>query len=146
MIRQGECDAVGVSIKNGAAKVFAVDVAFHEGGLNYGTRRVTVMKILAKSLRTAMCLYGFLDIKDAEIVFASPKIYPAVIQDALPCVADANALLASHGFGFHIRVIANDEFNDDVLRPMLQKSADIADTSELFLRSYQLIQMFETGR
>ena len=54
IILQGECDAVGVSLQDGKMKVYAVDVAFHEGGLSYGSRQETVMKIVAKSLRTAM--------------------------------------------------------------------------------------------
>ena len=54
VIQQGECDAVGISVQAGTISVYAVDVAFHEGGLNYGTRQETVMKIVAKSLRTAI--------------------------------------------------------------------------------------------
>ncbi len=142
IIQQGECDAVGISIQDGEMRVYAVDVAFHESGLNYGTRQETVMKIVAKSLRTAMCLYGFLDTKSAEIVFASPKIHPAILNDATPCVADANQLLKELGFDFTIRIIANNEFNDKVLQPILLVSDGVADTSELFLRSYQMFRMF----
>lgn len=142
IIQQGECDAVGISLQDGGMKVFAVDVAFHEGGLSYGTRQETVMKIVAKSLRTAMCLYGFFDTKTAEIVFASPKINPAIFNDALPCIADANELLAKQEFQFNIRMIANSDFNDMVLKPILLLSAGIADTTELFLRSYQMYKMF----
>ncbi|MBE5851287.1 MAG: hypothetical protein E7298_14370 [Lachnospiraceae bacterium] len=145
IIQQGECDAVGISIHDGTVKVFAVDVAFHEAGLNYGTRQETVMKIVAKSLRTAMCLYGFLDTRAAEIVFASPKINPAILKDAMPCVDDANELLQKQGFDFHIRVIANEDFNDVVLQPILLISNGVADTSELFLRSYQMYQMFSSA-
>lgn len=142
IILQGECDAVGVSLQDGKMKVYAVDVAFHEGGLSYGSRQETVMKIVAKSLRTAMCLYGFFDTKTAEIVFASPKINPAIYNDAIPCVADANALLAEQGYQFRIRMIANSDFNEVVLKPILLLSDGIADTTELFLRSYQMYKMF----
>ena len=145
IIQQGECDAVGINIQEDGMKVFAVDVAFHESGLNYGTRQETVMKIVAKSLRTAMCLYGFLDTRSAEIVFASPKIHPAILNDATPCVADANRLLKEQGFDFNIRVIANSDFNDVVLQPILLVSDGVADTSELFLRSYQMYKMFSGG-
>ena len=41
-----------------------------------------------------------------------------------------------------MRIIANDEFNSEVLDPILAMSGGVADTSELFLRSYQMLQMF----
>ena len=57
-------------------------MAFHESGLNYGSRQETVTKIVEKIIRTAMCLYGYFDARCAEIVSASPKINPAVLYDA----------------------------------------------------------------
>ena len=143
IIQQGECDAVGISLQDGEMKVYAVDVAFHENGLNYGTREQTVMKIIAKSLRTAMCLYGFFNTNSAEIVFASPKIHASILNDAIPCVYEANNLLKARGYNFNIRIIANQDFNEMVLQPILLLSGGIADTSELFLRSYQMFKMFE---
>ena len=35
LLQQAECDVIGISIQNGSNKVYAVDVAFHENGLNY---------------------------------------------------------------------------------------------------------------
>ena len=77
LLQQAECDAIGIEVQSGMNRIFAVDVAFHEGGLNYGSRDATIKKIIAKSLRTAMCIYGYLDSKEAEIIFASPKIKKA---------------------------------------------------------------------
>lgn len=51
IIQQGECDAIGTCMQNGRNQIYAVDVAFHENGLNYGERETTVMKIIAKSIR-----------------------------------------------------------------------------------------------
>lgn len=144
LIQQGECDAVGVSIQNGALRTYAVDVAFHESGLNYGSREETVMKVILKSLRTAMCMYGFMGSQDAEIVFASPKINPAILSDLTPCMEDINSILKQQGFDFTARIIANDDFNESVLKPILLVSDGVADTSELFLRSYQMYKMFST--
>ncbi len=142
IIQQGECDAVGICIQNGKNQTYAVDVAFHENGLNYGSRETTVMKIIAKSIRTAMCLYGYIDCSDAEIIFASPKIHPTILNDATPCIEELNNLFHSEKFGFQARIIANDEFNSSVLQPILLISNGVADTSELFLRSYQIFTMF----
>lgn len=142
ILQQGECDVVGISIQNNEINTYAIDVAFHEGGLNYGSREVTVMKVIAKTVRTAMCLWGYMGCKNAEIIFASPKINPAVLNDIEPCIAEVNEIFEDCGLEFKARVIANEEFNDVVLQPILMVSDGVADTSELFLRSYQMFSMF----
>lgn len=142
IIQQGECDAIGISVENGVNHFYAVDVAFHGGGLNYGTREETVMKVIAKGIRTAICLYGYMGTKNAEIIFAAPKIYPAILNDLAPCIEDVNAIFKEQNFDFTMRVIANEDFNHSVLQPILLVSDGIADTSELFIRSYQIFTMF----
>ena len=59
LLRQAECDALGISVQDENNQIYAIDVAFHTGGLLYGTYKTTVAKIIAKSLRTAMCIYGY---------------------------------------------------------------------------------------
>lgn len=143
VIQQGECDLIGYAATEGHFDVCAVDVAFHEFGLQYGSRQETVCKILAKCARTAMCLYGYMDIKGGEVLFASPKIHRSVMNDTLPCIEKLNELFTTLGFSFVAKVVANDDFNQQILRPVLNLSSNVADTSELFLRSYQMLKMFE---
>ena len=142
LLQQGECDALGVQLSDSGNKTYAIDVAFHESGLNYGDRRTTVMKVIEKCARTAFCLYGYMNAKDTEIIFASPKINPAVLNDLEPCISDLNDIFSENGFDFIFCVIANEEFNGQVLQPILNASKGVADTSELFLRSYQLFTLF----
>ena len=142
LLQQGECDVLGVSIQPQGTKYYAVDVAFHEAGLNYGSRDTTVMKVLEKCARTAFCLHGYLATNEAEIVFASPKIYPAVLSGIKPCIEEMNAMFSENGYDYKFRIVANEEFNDLVLQPILLASEGVADTSELFLRSYQMFKMF----
>ena len=146
LLQQGECDVLGISIQPDDMKYYAVDVAFHEAGLNYGSRDTTVMKVLEKCARTAFCLHGYLSTREAEIIFASPKINPAVLSDLTPCIAEMNELFANSGYDFTFRIIANEEYNDLVLKPILLVSDGIADTSELFLRSYQMYKMFSDAK
>ncbi len=143
LLQQAECDAIGIEVQGGTNKIYAVDVAFHEAGLNYGTREATIKKIIAKSLRTAMCIYGYLDAREAEIIFASPKIHKSVLDGVTPCLADMQRIMDDLGFRFLFRIIANDDFRDKVLVPILKASNGVADTNELFIRSYQMTQMFE---
>lgn len=142
IIQQGESDAVGISFNDDQVHTYAVDVAFHESGLNYGGREVTIMKIINKCIRTAMCLYGFMNVRDAEIIFASPKINASILNDASQCINETQGIMNQLGFQFTFRIIANSDFQSSVLDPILLVSEGIADTNELFVRSYQMLQMF----
>ena len=143
LLQQAECDAIGIEVQGGTNKIYAVDVAFHEAGLNYGTRDATIKKIIAKCLRTAMCIYGYLDAREAEIIFASPKIHKSILDGVSPCLVDMQKVMDDLGFRFLFRIIANDDFRNKVLVPILKASNGVADTNELFIRSYQMTQMFE---
>ncbi len=145
-IQQGECDAVGITVQNGENEYYAVDVAFHGAGLNYGSKEETIMKVISKSIRTAMCIYGFFNSKKAEIIFASPKINNSIMIELEPCIEDVIQILKDKGYDFSVRIIANDDFNKTVLQPILLVSDGIADTSELFIRSYQMYKMFSNAK
>lgn len=144
ILQQGECDVLGSDLTGFVPSIYSVDVAFHEGGLNYGSKDETIMKVIAKLARTAFCLYGYLNggCDRREVIFASPKINPAIMEPLERCVSDLNAVLNEKGDRFHFRIIANEAFDEQVLQPILLASRGIADTSELFVRSYQLFQMF----
>lgn len=144
ILRQGECDVLGIGVHENGFRYYAVDVAFHEDGLNYGTKDETVMKVVSKCIRTAICLVGYLGVRDAEIIFASPKINPSILSAVEPCLLDANKLLRQLGYDFELRLIANEDFRSAVLKPILMASEGIADTSELFIRSYQMFKMFSS--
>ena len=142
LIKQSEVDVIGVQLVGDVKKITAVDVAFHEDGLSYGkSRKETVEKVLSKLTKTAMCLYGYFDTKEAEIVFASPKISRAVLSDLKQAVERLKDVLHECGFYFQIELIANADFNSEVLEPVLKASKDVADTGELFMRSYQMYKM-----
>ena len=56
---------------------------------------------------------------------------------------EAQEALDELGFSFRLRIIANDDFQNMVLEPILMVSGGVANTNELFIRSYKMIQMFE---
>ena len=142
LLAQAEVDVLGISIDGEGNHIYAIDVAFHEAGLNYGSKNETVTRIIKKCVRTAMCIYGYLDTDTAEIIFASPKINPSIITELIPRLEELNNLLLSLGLNFPSRIIANEDFNGKILEPILLASGGISDTSELFLRSYQMYNMF----
>lgn len=142
IIQQAECDALGICIQNTNLTYYSVDVAFHEYGLNYGTKDETVCKVIAKLVRTAFCLYGYFDAQNAEIIFASPKINNSILSELLPCINEINSFFKSQNFDYKFRLICNEDFNSGILQPILLTSKNIADTNELFVRSYQMFTMF----
>ena len=145
-LQQAEVDALGINMSDGGIEVYAVDVAFHESGLNYGDRQETVMRVVKKIIRTALCVIGYFGTAKSDIIFSSPKIHNAVMDDLKPCIDDLNDIFAESGYDFTARVIANNDFNDMVLNPILIASDGVSDTSELFMRGYQLVKMFGDDR
>ena len=143
IIQQGECDLLGVNIQDGTPTYYAVDVAFHESGLSYGSKRETAFKVVAKNIRTAFFLYGYLGVKSADIVFASPKIHNSILRDLIPLIEYINDFFTKTGLSFRIQILCNEAFDKELLKPVLSVSKSVADTTELFMRSYQLLSMFD---
>jgi hypothetical protein len=142
LLIQAEVDVLGISFDEEGNHIYAIDVAFHEAGLNYGSKEETITRVIKKCIRTAMCIYGYIDTDTAEIIFASPKINPAVIIDLEPKLNELNSILSTLGLNFTARLIANEEFNGKILEPILLASGGISDTSELFLEVIKCIVCF----
>lgn len=143
-IKQSECDAIGINYHDNIISYYAVDVAYHENGLKYGDKMETAFKVIAKCIRTAFCIYGYFDSKEAEIVFASPVIKNATLKVLLPMFDIISEYFTDKGFSYNFRLICNDDFEEKVLNPVLIASSDVADTTELFVRSYQMLQLFSS--
>lgn len=142
VLAQAEIDVIGISFDDSDKHIYAIDVAFHEAGLNYGTREETVSRVIKKCIRTAMCIYGYYGSSDGTIIFTSPKINPAVINDINACTDDISSVLSNLGLNYKIRIIANEDFSEKFLEPVLNVLGDVSDTSELFMRSLQMYNLF----
>ena len=142
-MKQTEIDLLGISLSENGNMIYAVDVAFHEGGLRLGNKRETVIKVVTKILRTAMCIRGFFGSAKAEIIYASPKINPATLAEINKptIIDDINCLFKDSEWEYTARIIANDDFYEHVMKPIKNVSDNVSDTSELFLRAHQLIRM-----
>lgn len=138
LIKQTECDAIGISMGT-EKKVYAVEVAFHERGLGYGTAEENASKIMVKFFRIAVCLNVFLGCTEAEIIFASPVINKQTLTKIKNYQITEDINGQEFKFSFHI--YANTDFNKEILNPLLSISKDIKDGNELFVRSYHLIQL-----
>lgn len=139
-LSQGECDAIGTSFQDNS--VYGVDVAFHRGGLLYGSRQETVSKVIEKCIRTAMCMLGYLGRSDAEIVFVSPKVGPKIAADINAAINTLKKTTDGLGYHFSYTIIMNDDFKAEILDAVILASNNVDDTAELFMRSYQMIDIF----
>lgn len=76
LLQQGEIDALGIEINRGVIQnIYAIDVAFHESGLNYGSREETITRVIKKMVRSALILHAYFNVNTGDIIFASPKVY-----------------------------------------------------------------------
>lgn len=139
-IRQAEIDVLGIKTKVGGYEIYAVDIAFHEGGLGYSDNTERVIK---KLLRSALVLYNQFDTKEGNLIFACPRINNQnVIDDIRERIATLRAIFKKAGFNFNFSLICNAEFQHQILDKITEKSKEIKDTSELFVRSLKMLGIF----
>ena len=101
-----------------------------------GNTTETCNRVLKKMLRTMMVLRAYHPPETGlNIYFTSPKVNP-VVQEPLEKTFQ-ELRLEYPGVGWNL--ITNDGFTNSILRPTLEKSEAVADTSELFVRSAKLL-------
>ena len=136
-LRQAEIDVVGVDWEGG---VHALDIAFHEAGLNYGGG--ADKRVLKKLLRAMLILNGYHPPETKlYIYFLAPKVTPGVQE---PLEAVFTGLRAEYP-AVEWNLITNDDFYRQIVWPTLEKADTVADTSELFVRSAKLLHLAGTA-
>ncbi|MPM26896.1 hypothetical protein SDC9_73401 [bioreactor metagenome] len=143
LLNQGEIDALGVTLKGAKIEeIYAVDIAFHEGGLNYGNKEGTIASVVKKMLRTAMIIYGYFDLTYGDVIFASPKVNNSLILLLEQCIGDLNIFMREQGYNFNFILHINNDFKEKIFEPVISMATSVADTSELFMRSIQMYNLF----
>ena len=136
-LRQGEIDSVGVDHGGG---VHAVEIAFHEAGLKYGTTTETSDRVLKKMLRTLIVLRALRPPEtQLHIYFLSPKVNPADQQ----LLEETFAALRKEYPDVEWQCFVNDDFGEEIVRSTLEKAHGVADSSELFARSAKLLELMD---
>lgn len=137
VLKQAELDVVGID-KN---KLYLIEVAFHENGLQYGGRLDTKDRVCKKLLRAYLIGLAFFPNYTYEIIFASPKVTPATNETIRDYFSVLNRDFSDNE-KVNFKYIANEDFKNLVLIPTLKSSSEDADTSELFIRSTKLLDIF----
>lgn len=150
-VRQTEIDVLGLRLPDGtgARSVIAVDTAFHEAGVNYGSADETIGRVVKKLIRAAFALEAYVDAGDTTVLFATPKMAQPIREgierhlQALETMLVRQPALAMHRIRF--RVVANRDFMDEIIQPVVEQADKVADTSELFMRAQQLFSLGEAA-
>jgi len=145
-LQQAEVDALGMAMTESGQEYYAIDVAFHEAGLNYGSKDETAMRVVKKIIRTAMCLRAFFDTNNGTIIFASPKIHKSTMDVLVPYMEDIDVIFKEFNYDFQIRLFGNGDFKEKVFDPVIAASGIVSDTSELFMRSIQMYNLFASDK
>ena len=136
-LKQAELDVIG--IRND--KLYMVEVAFHENGLQYGGKEETRDRVSKKLLRAYLVGVAYFPNFEYEISFASPRVHPATDDLIRSCMAELRKDFADGG-EVTFRYLAEDSFRNEVLLPTLKAMDKDADTAELFLRSAKMLRLF----
>ena len=141
-LKQAEIDVLGINLVE--KKMYLMDIAYHEDGLNYKNEDRTINSFRKKLLRSYLLLRSYFpEDYEYEIIFASPKVKPTLnekLEDATEALNDLRDDVLSKG-AVVFKYIANDKFKAEILDQTIEASRNDADTNELFLRSYKLISM-----
>lgn len=132
-LKQAEIDVVGVD-QSGA--IHAMDIAFHEAGLNYlgGPDK----RVLKKLLRAKLVLDAYRPAEvERHIYFVSPKVNPGVLAP----IKEIIKLLKGVYQPVHWHLLVNESFCNEMLEPTLERSDSVADTAELFVRSAKSLDL-----
>ncbi len=136
-LRQAEIDVVGIDWDG---SIHAMDIAFHEAGLNYlgGSDK----RVLKKLLRTKLVLdaYHPTAIK-RHIYFVSPKVHRGVMGPLEVTFKE----LRLHYPDVNWHLIANETFINEMLEPTLEGTESVSDTAELFVRSARLLSVADSS-
>lgn len=148
-LMQTECDCFGVSFEDENGPMFYVlESAIHSSGLGY---EGAPTKVASKMLRSALALYYFCGIRNAEIGFVTPKISPDLFQQTIQAIEAVQQFFAQgdQGFMFTFRLYANEppdgvraefvaRFDREIVRPICLMHPLISDVSEVFIRAINL--------
>jgi hypothetical protein len=141
LLRQAEIDVLGVKLSRGGEveAVYAADVAYHENGLHY---KDNVGGILKKLVRGRVAVEAYFGEVPCHVIFGSPVVRPGPLRALQAAMEQLRAFFAEQRLATTTNFYANAEFRNEIIVPTLLASADTADSSELFLRSYRLLAGF----
>ncbi len=139
LLKQAEIDVLGLNAAS--SKLHLVDIAFHSGGLNYGGKGETGKRIYKKLVRSALLASTYFTKQECIIYFVTPVLSLGIKAEVEAACERVKAVFNSE-IKLTFQLILADDFKTNILDEVLTLNSEVADTSELFLRSWQLIKPF----
>lgn len=150
-IKQGEIDCLGFGLNS---SIYAVDVAYHLDGLNYGSKLESTKRVCKKMIRSILSLLTDPVLKDKPkyIYFMTPIISIELYKDIKESFKFIEEQFNSEGVQ-EVKLLCDTkgdykshdenysrEFTNEILSKVIDLSNKVNDTSDLFLRAAQLIK------
>ncbi len=141
VFQQTECDVIGLNIDGNKRTVYAVEVAYHKGGLGYTNN---LQKIHDKCIRIAACMRACFPGHTINIYFTSPKVGNTLrtqIKQNIDGVL--NNKIQNFDPNITIQTILDKDFTCRIITPLIICQDEITDSSEAFVRSCQMLMLHQ---
>ena len=90
--------------------------------------------------KTALAVYLMTEVKDGELVFATPKIADGIKGRIEPTLKVFEGCLSKHGLRYRFNLIGGQNFYDQIESCVKQKGC-VACDNELYMRSIEIHNM-----
>jgi hypothetical protein len=136
-VRHASVDVLGLRLDHhvGGIEAIAVDSAINDTQLPHGGAEETIVRLIQRMTRAGFALAAYLAPRQTSVVFATPWLATAVRQEVQRHLSLLEARLAEHRdlavSRLRFRVIADGDFADEIVQPVLEHVDAVADTSEL---------------
>lgn len=136
IMKQTECDLLAISYDSeNKGKIFAVESAFHEGGLGY---KNSEKKVIQKLFRNILIIRSYFPFKNVELIFATPKVSKPKKENILAKMELLKKFLEKEKIPVTLKLIVNEQYQAEIVEPLCREIDKIADDNELFVRAMKL--------
>jgi hypothetical protein len=134
-VRHARIDVLGLRLDRNAGGIEATAVvsAINDTELPHGNAEQTIVRLIERMTRAGFALAAYLNPRQASVVFATPWLAKAVRQEVQRHLALLELSLAEQRdqaiSRLRFRVIADADFADEIVQPVLQHVDAVADSS-----------------
>ena len=134
-VRHARIDVLGLRLDrdSGGTDAIAVDSAINDTELPHGNAEETIVRLIQRMTRAGFALAAYLNPRQASVVFATPWLAKTVRQEVQRHLALLETRLAEQRdqaiSRLRFRVIADADFADEIVQPVLQHVDAVADSS-----------------
>jgi hypothetical protein len=135
-VRHASIDVLGLRLDQatGSIEAIAVDSAINDTELPHGGADETIVRLIERMTRAGFALAAYLAPRQATVVFATPWLAMSIRQEVQRHLALLERRLAERpeaSPNLRFRVIADGDFADEIVQPVLEHVDAVADTRGL---------------